>query len=131
MPPVTSHDDDPQRAQIARLETRIEALAQSIERGHKIGLAARAAIVLGAMLMAAIALGGIRFDALPLLAALSAILGGIVLLGSNRSTLEQTSEDLRTAEAERAALINRIELRVVSGGRAGNGHDDGAAFGGR
>jgi hypothetical protein len=124
-------EDDHQRAQIARLETRIEALAQSIERGHKIRLAARAAIALGAMLMAAIALGAIRFDALPLLAAVTAILGGIVLLGSNRSTLEQTSGDLRTAEAERAALINRIELRVVSGGRAGNGHDDGAAFGGR
>jgi small neutral amino acid transporter SnatA (MarC family) len=122
-------DDDHQRAQIARLETRIEALSQSIERGHKIRLAARAAIVLGAMLMAAIALGAIRFDALPLIAALSAIIGGIVLLGSNRSTLNETTEALQAAEAERAALINHIELRVVSGGRAGNGHDDGAAFG--
>jgi small neutral amino acid transporter SnatA (MarC family) len=122
-------DDDHLRNAIARLEARIEALAHSIERGHKIRLAARAAIALGAMLLAAMVLGALRFDALPLVAALTAILGGIVLLGSNRSTLQQTQAALATAEAERAALINRIELRVVSGGRAGNGHDDGAAFG--
>src|ERR1051325_10967690 len=77
-------NDDPLHAQIAKLETRIEALAQSMERGRKIALAARGAIMLGAMLFAAIALGVIRFDALPLLAALSALLGGIVLFGSNR-----------------------------------------------
>jgi hypothetical protein len=117
------------RAQIARLETRIEALARSIERGHKIALAARGAIMFGAMLAAAIALGGVRLDALPLLLALSTILGGIVLLGSNRSTLTETTAALAAAEAERAALINRIDLRVVEGGRAGNGHDSSGAFG--
>jgi hypothetical protein len=122
-------DDEPQRAQVARLEARIETLARSIERARKIGLAARAAIVFGAVLVAAIALGGVRLDALPLLLALSAILGGIVLLGSNRSTLHETEAALRDAEAERAALIGRLDLRVIEGGRAGNGHDSSGAFG--
>ena len=122
-------NDDSLRAQIARLETRIEALARSIERGRKIALAARGTIMFGAMLAAAIALGAIRFDALPLLLSLSTILGGIVLLGSNRSTLTETAATLAAAEAERAALISRIDLRVVEGGRAGNGHDISGAFG--
>jgi hypothetical protein len=121
-------DEDHPRNEIARLEARIEALAASIERGRKIAFAARAAIVFGAMLTAAMALGAVRLDGLTLLLALSAILGGIVLLGSNRSTINETAAALGAAEAERASLINRISLRVIEGGLSGNGKANGGAL---
>ena len=42
------------------------------------------------------------------------MLGGIVSLGSNVSTLRQTDEAIREAEARRSALIGSIDLRVVA-----------------
>ena len=40
--------------------------------------------------------------------------GAIVTLGSNKSTAKEAAAQLAEAEAERAALIGRIELRVVN-----------------
>ncbi|MDN3279130.1 hypothetical protein QWJ07_33035 [Frankia sp. RB7] len=42
------------------------------------------------------------------------MLGGVVSLGSNISTLRQTDDAIGAAEARRAALIGRIDLRVVA-----------------
>jgi hypothetical protein len=50
--------------------------------------------------------------------AFAAMIGGVVLLGSNRSTLQQSTAAMQAAEAQRAALIGEIDLRVV-GGRNG------------
>ena len=41
------------------------------------------------------------------------MLGGIVSLGSNVSTLRQTEAAISTAEARRARLIGNIDLRLV------------------
>jgi hypothetical protein len=41
------------------------------------------------------------------------VLGGIVSLGSNVSTLQQTVDAISAAEMMRSDLISRIELRVV------------------
>ena len=60
---------------------------------------------------------GLIDSATTAIAAIAALIGGIVLFGSNNSTLQQARAALRAAEAERAMLIGRIELRVVDGGR--------------
>ena len=48
-----------------------------------------------------------------LLGSIALMLGGVVLLGSNISTLRQTEAAIRAAELRRSALINRINLREV------------------
>ena len=44
---------------------------------------------------------------------IAVVLGGVVSLGSNVSTLRQTTAALRAAEVRRSDLINSIDLRVV------------------
>jgi hypothetical protein len=110
-------DEDDPREQISRLEARIEELAGTIENCRKIIAASKAAVVLGAALLVAIVVGVIRFDPMVFMAAVAALLGGIVLLGSNNSTATQKTAELKTAEAERAALINQIDLTVVGAPR--------------
>jgi hypothetical protein len=108
-------DSDDIREQIQRLEARMDELAGKIERCRKIALLSRAAIVVGSVLLAATIFGLIAFNAVAMLGGIAALLGGIVLLGSNSSTAEQAVADLRAAEVQRAALIGHIELRVVGG----------------
>lgn len=108
-------DADP-REQIERLEAHIETLAQSAERCRKIALASRIAIVAGAVGMTAMALGAIRFGGAPLIFSTVAIIGGIVVFGTNSSTAQQVAAAAQAAEALRAQLIGRIGLRLVVGG---------------
>ena len=112
MDDLTSIPADP-RAEIARLEERIEALAATIESCRKFMLAARVGMALGAILLAGGVVGAIRLDGLGLTGAIVALLGGIVVSGSNRSTANEAAGQLAAAERDRAALIGLIELRVV------------------
>jgi hypothetical protein len=101
------------RDQIAQLEARIDLLTESIERCRKISVGSKIAVTAGAAWFAAVVFWILPFDATAFVAALTAFLGGIVLLGSNATTWDQTQADLNAAEAARAALIGTIELRVV------------------
>ena len=105
-------DDDP-REQISELEEQIEELAGALERCRKTALASKAAMVLGAILLAAIILGVVAFDPMAMVAALAALLGGVVVFGSNNSTSRQLSQSMKDAEALRAALIGRLDIRLV------------------
>jgi hypothetical protein len=58
-------------------------------------------------------LGAIRFDPMMMIAAIAAVLGGIVALGSNRSTSDQATAGLQAAELRRIELIGTIDLRLV------------------
>ena len=106
-------DDDDFRDEIAQLEARSEALTESIERCRKISLAARLTIAAGAIGIVLVLLGVIAFSPGTIIAAMAAVLGGIVLLGSNATTWTQTDAALHEAEAMRADLIGRMDMRVV------------------
>ena len=101
-----------------RVVTACAATTCSIRREStvKSGIARSSAIIAGAILLAAILLEAIRPDPVALIAAITAVIGGIVLFGSNTSTLQQAAAAVRSAEAERAALIGRMQLRVVEQG---------------
>jgi hypothetical protein len=102
------------RDEIERLEAQIDELVARLESCRKFILVSRIAIVAGALLLASLLLGVIRFDAIEMLAAIAALLGGIVGWGSNRSTAQEAAAELAAAEADRKALIGTIDLHVVT-----------------
>jgi hypothetical protein len=106
-------DDSERRRQILLLEARVEKLAASIESCRKFMLASKVAITVGALVLLAMTFGAIRFDPIGLIAAITGVIGGAVLLGSNSSTSQQAAADMQTAEAQRAELIGGIDLRLV------------------
>jgi len=106
--------DDGTRDEIERLEAQIEDLADRLEGCRKLILAARVATVAGATVLIAILCGAIRFDPIWMALAATALLGGIVVWGSNGSTAQETRAEIAAAEARRATLIGTIDLRVVA-----------------
>lgn len=100
--------------EIERLEAQIDELAARLESCRKFVLVARVAIAAGVILLAAILLGAVTFDPRLLLAAVTALLGGVVVWGSNGSTAKEAAAELAAAEAERARLIGLLNLHVVA-----------------
>ena len=112
MDQFTDSDHD-LRQEISRLEYQIEALSVTIENCRKFTLAAQAATALGIALLVTLVFGLIRFDPLALVGGIAALLGGIVLSGSNRTTGDNARAERAALEARRAELIAGIPLRVV------------------
>ncbi|MBR1153182.1 hypothetical protein [Bradyrhizobium sp. JYMT SZCCT0428] len=105
-------EDDPTE-EISRIEARLEELAEAAERCRKYILASKAAIAGGAALLLVTMLGLLAVGQTAVLGSIAMILGGIVSLGSNVSTLRQTEEAIGAAELLRSDLISRIDLRMV------------------
>jgi hypothetical protein len=105
-------EDDP-IDEISQVEARIEALAEIAERCRKIILASKAAIAGGVVLLLIMMLGPFGSSQVAL-GSIALVLGGVVSLGSNVSTLRQTEAAISAAELLRSDLIGRIDLRVVS-----------------
>jgi hypothetical protein len=99
--------------EIARLEEHIEALDARIESCRKFILASRVTSAGGCIALAAMLLGAIRFDSAAMVGAVAALLGGIAVWGSNHSTAKEAVQALSEAEADRAALIELIDLRMI------------------
>ena len=104
--------------QILHIEAHIEELTDIIERCRKIILISKVAIAAGGTLILALIIGAVGFDPTVLIGAIAAVVGGIVVFGSNTSTLKQTSTAMKAAEAHRTELISRMDLRVVGDGKA-------------
>jgi hypothetical protein len=109
-----SMSDEEPSDEISRIEARLEQLAEVAERCRKIILASKIAIAAGVALPLLMMLGLFEPSQLAI-GAIAAVLGGIVSLGSNVSTLRQTNAAIGDAEKQRSDLIGRINLRVVGG----------------
>jgi hypothetical protein len=106
-------DEDTPIDEISRIEAQIEELAEVSERCRKIILVSKAAIVGGVVLLLLMVLGLFGSSQTAAIGSIAVVLGGIVSLGSNVSTLQQTLAAISAAEALRSDLISRIDLRVV------------------
>lgn len=106
-------NDSDHRDEIVRLETQIDELAARIESCRKFILVGRIAVAGGCAVLIAMLIGAIQFDPAVIGVAVTAVLGGIVAAGSNRSTAKEAMHELTLAEAKRTALIGQIDLRLV------------------
>lgn len=107
-----SYKGDP-REEISQLEQRIEMLEEGIERCRKLRLLARIALAVGVIWLLLMSVGVAAIAAVNIIGAIAALLGGIVLLGSNSSTWTQTERALAAAEGRRKELIETMNLRLV------------------
>ena len=112
---LMDEDDDP-IDEISRIEARLDELAEVSERCRKIILASKVAIAGGVALMVATVLGLLGSNQVTSVGSIAAVLGGVVSLGSNVSTLRETSAAMSAAEVLRSELISRIDLRLVGDG---------------
>ena len=101
--------------EISRIEAQLEELAEVTERCRKVILVSKVAIAGGVVLPLFMILDLFGSNQLAAIGSIAVVLGGIVSLGSNVSTLQQTMAEMRAAEARRSDLISTIDLRVVGG----------------
>jgi hypothetical protein len=106
-------DEDDPAGEISRIEAQLEELAEVSDRCRKFILASKAAIAGGGALLLLMILGLFGSSPVAAIGSIAMVLGGVVSLGSNISTLRQTMADIDDAEAIRSELISRIDLRVV------------------
>lgn len=104
------------REQIAQLEADIEQLAETLERCRKTTLVSQVAIGAGAIWILAYLIGAVGFVPAAMVGAIAAIIGGVVLYGSNASTAKQAAATMKDAERLRAELIDRVDPRTVGSG---------------
>jgi hypothetical protein len=100
--------------EIERLEDRIEQLAEKIESCRKLILASRIAVTGAALVLVGMLFGVLRFDPAVMAAAVAALLGGIAMWGSNRSTAQEATDGLTILAADRSMLIQKMDLRDVT-----------------
>jgi hypothetical protein len=107
-------DEADHREEIGSLEEQIDELVARIESCRKFILVGKIAVVAGSVGVIATLAGVIAFNPSVLAVAGAALLGGIVVAGSNRSTAKEAAHELRATEARRKALIEQIDLRLAS-----------------
>jgi hypothetical protein len=107
-------DDSNAHDKIARIEIDLEKLAGTLDRCRKAMLLAKVTIVAGALWMLAASIGIVRFDSAAALGGIVAVIGGIVVYGTNSSTSKQTREAMKAAERNRSDLIDMINPRAVT-----------------
>ena len=110
---MVEEDEDSPADEISRIEAQLEELAEVADRCRKIILVSKAAIAGGGALLLVMILGLFGSSPVAAIGSIAMVLGGIVTLGSNVSTLRQTLADINEAETVRSDLIGRIDLRVV------------------
>jgi hypothetical protein len=105
-------DGDPREA-IRRLEAEIETAADTLERCRKFILTGKLSVVIGALWLLAM-IFGLLSGLGSLAGATAALLGGIVVFGSNTMTARETAARIQAAEDLRRRLIDSVALRTVT-----------------
>jgi hypothetical protein len=100
--------------EIVRIEDRIEELTEKIESCRKLILASRIIVAGGTCVLTGMLFGAIRFDPGAMAAAVAALLGGITVWGSNRSTTQEATNELTISAAGRSMLTQKMDLRDVT-----------------
>ena len=114
---LTLIDEDNSIDEISRIEARLDELAEVSERCRKIILVSKAAISGGAALLLLTMLGLFGSNQVTFIGSIAVVIGGIVSLGSNVSTLRETMAAMSAAEVLRSDLISGIDLRLVGDGQ--------------
>src|ERR1035441_2906440 len=109
-------DEDDPIDEISRIEAQLDELAEISERCRKIILVSKAAIAGGAALLLVTMLGLFGSSQVTAIGSIAVVIGGIVSLGSNGSTVRETMAVMSAAEVLRSDMISRIDLRVVGDG---------------
>lgn len=109
-------DDDNPIHEISRIEAQLDELAEVFERCQKIIMVSKAAIAGGFVLLLVTILGLFGPNQATAFGSIAVVIGGIVSLGSNVSTLRETMAAMSAAEMRRSGLISRIDLRLVGEG---------------
>ena len=110
-------DSDISSDDIARIEERIESLREAIARCRKLALTAKLMIGTGVAWIVLTLFWLIPYLPGMVFGALAAVIGGIVLLGSNSTTWSETEAALAASEAMRAEWIGRRDMRLVGDDR--------------
>jgi hypothetical protein len=110
---LTLKDEDSPIDAISQLEARLDELSEIAERCREMMLISKAAIAGGVALLFTTMLGLFEFNQVAAIGSIAVVIGAIVSLGSNVSTLQETMGAMSAAETLRSDLINRIDLRVV------------------
>jgi hypothetical protein len=112
-PMLDPTEEDDATDEMSRIETRLEHLAEIAERCRKIIMASKIAIGGGVALLLVTILGLLGLNENAAIGSIAVMLGGIVSLGSNISTLRQTMAAIDDAERLRTDMIDRKHLRLV------------------
>jgi hypothetical protein len=103
--------------EIERLEIRIEELRDAIARSRRLRLVGLALAVIGPTPIAGFLVGLVDYSPTRVIVAFALAIGGMVLMGSSRSSTEELERALKQAEAERMAAIDALELVQVGDGK--------------
>lgn len=101
--------------EIEELELRIEELREAIRRSRRLMSAGQACAVVGPALLLCLLLGLLSFTPTAVIIGIALGVGGVVLMGSSKSSTEELERSLRRTEAARSAAIDALELVEVGG----------------
>ncbi len=101
--------------QIVDLEADIEDLSDAAGRCQKIIAVAKASVGAGFLVLLVILTGVLRFEPMLFVFGVAAILGGIAVYGTNKSTLDEIRAGIKSREEARMKIINELELLTVEG----------------
>jgi CHASE3 domain sensor protein len=99
--------------EIEQLEIQIERLREAIQRSRRLMLAGRLCAIAGPVLLLCLLLGVLAFTPFGMVIGLALGIGGVVLMGSSKSSTEELQRSLKHTETERRAAIDALNLMQV------------------